>query len=156
MQVLASEAVIKHLQSLNVTAIELLPIHQSLSDRYLVDRDLVNYWATTLLTSLRRTTPTSPRTITSSIARIQNDGPIDAHRGIEVILDVVYNHTAEGNQNGPLSRGEASTMLPTTGFQKIAVTTLTLRLRQYIKYAASESPSNDYGLAAVLRDRDAR
>jgi isoamylase len=99
---LASEPIIKHLQDLNVTAIELLPIHQSLTDRHLEDQSKSNYWGYNTLNFF------APQM--SYDAKDNSLSPVHEFKmmvrsmhvaGIEVILDVVYNHTAEGNQNGP-------------------------------------------------------
>jgi isoamylase len=95
---LSQPATIAHLRKLGVTAIELLPIHAFLDDRYLLDRGLKNYWGYNTLSFF---TP-EPRyahgdevnAFRSTVARLHD-------AGIEVILDVVYNHTAEGNQMGP-------------------------------------------------------
>lgn len=99
---LANEAIIRHLQELNVTAIELLPIHQSLTDRGLAEHGQSNYWGYNTLNFF------APQL---SYDATQNSlSPVHEFKmmvrsmhvaGIEVILDVVYNHTAEGNQNGP-------------------------------------------------------
>jgi glycogen operon protein len=89
---------IDHLKRLGVTSIELLPIHAFVDDRHLVERGLLNYWGYSTLGYF------APE------PRYANDNPLDAFRstvsrlhdaGIEVILDVVYNHTAEGNHLGP-------------------------------------------------------
>ncbi|MDB5334798.1 MAG: glgX 1 [Planctomycetaceae bacterium] len=99
---LASEAIIKHLQDLNVTAIELLPVHQSLTDRHLAEQGKVNYWGYNTLNFF------APQY--SYDAKSNSLSPMDEFRmmvrslhvaGIEVIVDVVYNHTCEGNQCGP-------------------------------------------------------
>jgi glycogen operon protein len=95
---LTEPGVIRHLRTLGVTAIELLPIHSFLDDRYLTDRSLKNYWGYNTLSFF------APE------ARYASGNPSDDFRstvaalhdaGIEVILDVVYNHTAEGNHMGP-------------------------------------------------------
>lgn len=99
---LASDAVIQHLKGLNVTAIELLPVHHRLNDRHLVDKKLTNYWGYNTLSYFA---PQASYDDTSNSL-----GPVHEFKvmvramhaaGIEVILDVVYNHTAEGNQLGP-------------------------------------------------------
>jgi isoamylase len=95
---LASPAMIKHLKRLGVTTIELLPIHGLVDDRNLVEKKLANYWGYNTIAFF------APE------ARYAQDNPLDAFRttvarlhdaGIEVMLDVVYNHTAEGNHLGP-------------------------------------------------------
>lgn len=96
---LSSPAMIAHLKNLGVTTIELLPVHGFLDDRRLVELKLANYWGYNSLAFF------APE------ARYAPDGnPLDVFRttvarlhdaGIEVMLDVVYNHTAEGNHLGP-------------------------------------------------------
>ena len=99
---LASEAAIEHLQSLGVTAVELLPVQFFLDDRHLTDRGFVNYWGYNTLAyfapALRYASRQSPRRSVQEF-KMMVRGLHAA--GIEVILDVVYNHTAEGNQLGP-------------------------------------------------------
>ncbi len=99
---LASQAAIKHLQDLGVTAVELLPIHHFLDDRHLLEKGLVNYWG---YNSLAYFVPASRYTATSIPQDAVQQFKIMVRAmhaaGIEVILDVVYNHTAEGNQMGP-------------------------------------------------------
>ena len=99
---LGSEAAIRHLTDLGITAIELLPVHQRVDDRHLVDKGLKNYWGYNTLGFFA-----------PEISYESRGYPLDAvgefktmvrnlhAAGIEVILDVVYNHTAEGNQLGP-------------------------------------------------------
>ena len=98
---LASEPSIRHLKSLGVTAVELMPVHQHADDWHLVQRGLGNYWGYNTLAYF------APDLAYSS------ESPLDAVRefkkmvralhaaGLEVILDVVYNHTAEGSHLGP-------------------------------------------------------
>jgi glycogen operon protein len=95
---LADPGVIEHMRRLGVTAIELLPIHSFIDDRYLVDRGLKNYWGyntVNFFTPARRYARSDPAAEFRSTVATLHDA------GIEVILDVVYNHTAEGNQLGP-------------------------------------------------------
>ncbi len=96
---LAEPSVIGHLVRLGVTAIELLPVQAFYDDRYLVDKKLKNYWGYNTLGFFAP----APRYLTER-------GDIHEFKlmvrrlheaGIEVIMDVVYNHTAEGNQMGP-------------------------------------------------------
>ncbi len=99
---LASEAAIKHLLDLNVTAVELLPVHHHLDDRYLVDAKKVNYWGyNTLSFFAPQATYDAHANTLSPVAEFKTMVRALHSHGIEVILDVVYNHTAEGNQNGP-------------------------------------------------------
>lgn len=99
---IASEAAVDHLKSLGVTAVELLPVQYHLDDRHLVEKKLSNYWGYNTLgffaPNLRYATRSSPRKSVSEFKMMVRS----LHAaGIEVILDVVYNHTAEGNQMGP-------------------------------------------------------
>ncbi len=97
---LASESAIAYLQSLGVTAVELLPIHHIADEGFLHDRGLTNYWGYSTIGYLA---PHSLYAATGEQVR-EFKGMVKAlHRaGIEVILDVVYNHTAEGNHLGPM------------------------------------------------------
>ncbi len=95
---LASDAVIAHLQKLGVTAIELLPVHAFMDDRFLVTRGLKNYWGYQTLSFFAP----EPRYMTKgAIWEMQQMVRRFHTAGIEVILDVVYNHTGEGDEYGP-------------------------------------------------------
>jgi isoamylase len=95
---LCEDSVISHLRSLGITALELMPVHALLHDRFLVERGLVNYWG---YMTLNFFSP-EPRYAVSDPASEFKTMVRTLHKaGIEVILDVVYNHTAEGNQMGP-------------------------------------------------------
>jgi isoamylase len=99
---LASPPAIDYLQSLGVTAVELLPIHQFVADKHLVDRGLTNYWG---YNSIGFFAPDARYAATGTrgqqIAEFKTMVRTLHEAGIEVILDVVYNHTAEGNHLGP-------------------------------------------------------
>jgi isoamylase len=99
---LASEAAIRHLTELGVTAVELLPIHYHVDERFLVDRGKCNYWG---YNTLGFFAPHPRYFATQDPDRRLNEfkSMVRAlhEAGVEVILDVVYNHTAEGNQLGP-------------------------------------------------------
>jgi glycogen operon protein len=98
---LASEPAIRHLTNLGITAIELLPVHCHVDDRFLVDRGLSNYWGYNTL-GYFAPEPSYAATEMPFVAFEFKTMVRALHRaGIEVILDVVYNHTAEGNQLGP-------------------------------------------------------
>src|SRR3954453_10675891 len=99
---LASEAAVQHLLNLGVTAVELMPVHHHVDDRFLVDKGLVNYWGYNTLgffaPDTRYATQPSPDAAVREFKMMVRS----LHAaGIEVILDVVYNHTAEGNELGP-------------------------------------------------------
>ncbi len=97
---LASEGAIAYLKSLGVTAVELLPVHHIADEGFLHDRGLTNYWGYSTIGYLA---PHSLYSATGDQVR-EFKGMVKAlHRaGMEVILDVVYNHTAEGNHLGPM------------------------------------------------------
>ena len=95
---LVAPAMLDHLVKLGVTAVELLPVHAFVDERFLVERDLVNYWG---YNSIGYFAP-DPRYLAGpGVADFQHMVRRFHSAGIEVILDVVYNHTAEGNQLGP-------------------------------------------------------
>ena len=95
---LASEPVIDYLKSLGITTLELLPIHAFIDDSFLVEKGLVNYWGYNTLGYFS----VEPRYLSSANRCEFKEMVKRLHRaGIEVILDVVYNHTAEGDQIGP-------------------------------------------------------
>jgi glycogen operon protein len=95
---LAHPAVIDHLLKIGVTAVELLPIHAFVDDRFLVNRGLRNYWGYSTLAYFAP----EPRYFSAAGANGLRGAISSLHdAGIEVILDVVYNHTAEGNELGP-------------------------------------------------------
>lgn len=100
---LASDEAIDHLRSLGVTAVELLPVHHIADEDHLVAKGLSNYWG---YSSIGYFAPHSEYAATGRGGEQVREfkGMVKAlHRaGIEVILDVVYNHTAEGNHMGPM------------------------------------------------------
>jgi isoamylase len=100
---LASEPAIEYLQSLGVTAVELLPVHHIIDEGFLHDRGLTNYWGYSSIGYLAPHAGYSATGVHGEQVR-EFKGMVKAlHRaGIEVILDVVYNHTAEGNHLGPM------------------------------------------------------
>ncbi|ADO70113.1 glycogen debranching protein GlgX [Stigmatella aurantiaca] len=99
---LAHPAVLEHLQRLGVTAVELLPIHASVDESFLVKKGLTNYWG---YNTLGYFAPDARYSASGSLGGQVTEFKqmVKAlHRaGIEVILDVVYNHTCEGNHLGP-------------------------------------------------------
>jgi len=99
---LASPPAVDYLRSLGVTAVELLPIHQFVADKALVDRGLTNYWGYNsigfLAPDVRYATH---QACGEQVAEFKTTVKTLHEAGIEVILDVVYNHTAEGSHLGP-------------------------------------------------------
>ncbi|HRK94828.1 MAG TPA: glycogen debranching protein GlgX [Rhodospirillales bacterium] len=95
---LGSEPAIEHLVKLGVTAVELLPIHPIIDEQHLVHRDLRNYWGYSSVNFFAAESRffgrERVREFKSMVANLHA-------AGIEVILDVVYNHTGEGNEFGP-------------------------------------------------------
>jgi isoamylase len=100
---MASEPIIKHLQSLGITALELMPVHCFLQDRHLVDQGLRNYWGYNTLGffALEPSYAQNSQDPNDVIREFKEMVKTLHNAGIEVILDVVYNHTAEGNHAGP-------------------------------------------------------
>jgi isoamylase len=97
---LATPAVIEHLQNVGVTAVELLPVHHFIRDKHLVDRGLTNYWG---YNSVGFFAPDNRYARSPDRAAWEFKTMVKAlhNAGIEIILDVVYNHTGEGNHLGP-------------------------------------------------------
>ncbi len=100
---LASDEAIAHLVDLGVTAVELLPVHHIADESFLAERALTNYWGYSSIGFLAPHALYSAGGVRGEQVR-EFKGMVKAlHRaGIEVILDVVYNHTAEGNHLGPM------------------------------------------------------
>ncbi len=100
---LASPSSLRHLKRLGVTAVELMPVHHFVNDSHLVEQGLKNYWGYNTLAFFAPhgrycSTGDGGNQVAEFKAMVKT-----LHReGIEVILDVVYNHTAEGNQMGPM------------------------------------------------------
>ncbi|MCI0453757.1 MAG: glycogen debranching protein GlgX [Candidatus Dadabacteria bacterium] len=99
---LTHPAVIDYLLSLQINAVEIMPVHEFVDDRYLVDRGLSNYWG---YSSIGFFAPefrySSSGILGQQVAEFKTMVKTLHREGIEVILDVVYNHTAEGNHMGP-------------------------------------------------------
>jgi glycogen operon protein len=102
---LAHEAALQHLVDLGVTAVELLPVHHNVPESFLVERGLTNYWGYNTIGFF------APHAAYSAAVRAgKPGGQVDEFRnmvdalhaaGLEVVLDVVFNHTAEGGAGGP-------------------------------------------------------
>ncbi len=95
-----TQAVVEYIKTLGVTSVELLPVHTFINDDYLLDKNLTNYWGYNSIgffapdPRYASDVPNSLREFKEMVARLHGSG-------LEVILDVVYNHTAEGNERGP-------------------------------------------------------
>ncbi|HTI16476.1 MAG TPA: glycogen debranching protein GlgX [Trinickia sp.] len=97
---LGQKPVVNYLRSLGVTSIELMPIHAFVNDSYLLDKGLTNYWGYNTIgffAADRRYFARGP----GAIDELKQMVDCFHEAGLEVILDVVYNHTAEGNERGP-------------------------------------------------------
>lgn len=97
-EALAHPSVLDHLHRIGVTTIELLPVHAFLDDRHLLEKGLSNYWGYNTLAFFA---PHAPYLKSGHIREVKTAIKRFHEAGIEVILDVVYNHTAEGNEMGP-------------------------------------------------------
>ena len=97
-EALSAEPVLEHLVALGVTALELLPVHAFPDDRWLIEKGLVNYWGYNSIAFFalepRYFGPAGPAGFRETVRRLHA-------AGLEVILDVVYNHSAEGDHKGP-------------------------------------------------------
>jgi isoamylase len=98
---LASEPMIDHFLSLGVTAVELLPVHHFVVDRHLAEKGLTNYWGYNSIAFLAPDIRYSTGGLASQVYEFKTMVKKLHAAGIEVILDVVYNHTGEGNHLGP-------------------------------------------------------
>ena len=99
---LGSAGAIKYLKNLGVTAVELLPVHQHIDDKVLIDRGLRNYWGyNTIGFFAPEAQYSSSGAMGEQVSEFKGMVRNLHAAGIEVILDVVYNHTAEGNHLGP-------------------------------------------------------
>jgi isoamylase len=99
---LAHPAVIEHLTSLGITAVELMPIHHFVDETHLLELGLTNYWGYNTLGFFAPHARYSSAGGAGEQVREFKEMVRTLHAaGLEVILDVVYNHTAEGNENGP-------------------------------------------------------
>jgi isoamylase len=100
---LASPPAVRYLKELGITAVELMPVHQFVHDKQLVERGLRNYWGYNTLNFFSPESGYSSSGDTGGqVAEFKAMVKVLHREGIEVILDVVYNHTAEGNHLGPM------------------------------------------------------
>ena len=100
---LTCPSALNHLTKLGITAVELMPVHHFVNDKILVEKDLCNYWGYNTLNYFSPAPKYSSASTTGSqVAEFKSMVKALHRAGIEVILDVVYNHTAEGNHLGPM------------------------------------------------------
>jgi isoamylase len=98
---LASDAVIDHLRSLSVTTVELLPVHQMVAERRLIEAGLRNYWGYQTLGFFAPDPRFASGYLGEQVTEFKTMVKALHRAGIEVVLDVVYNHTGEGSNLGP-------------------------------------------------------
>ncbi len=100
---LAHPVMIDHLKGLGITAVELMPCHEFLNDHHLQEKGLSNYWGYNTIAFLapHHAYATAGSRAGSQVQEFKGMVRALHDAGIEVIMDVVYNHTAEGNQMGP-------------------------------------------------------
>lgn len=132
---LASPPALNHLKKLGITAVELMPVHEFLDDKRLVDSGLNNYWGYNTINYFSPAARYASGDKGEQVVEFKKMVKTLHRAGIEVILDVVYNHTAEGNELGP-----------TLSFRGIDNTTY-YRLvpgeeRRYVDYTATGNTLN--------------
>ena len=98
---LCSEPMLEYFTSLGVTAVELLPVHQFVVDRHLAERGLTNYWGYNSIGYFAPDVRYAARGLGNQVYEFKSMVKTLHKAGLEVILDVVYNHTGEGNHLGP-------------------------------------------------------
>jgi isoamylase len=98
---LASDAVIDHLLDLGVTAVELMPVHHFIADRHLVERGLTQYWGYNTIAFFAPHVGYATGGMGEQVSEFKSMVRVLHRAGLEVILDVVFNHTGEGNHLGP-------------------------------------------------------
>ena len=128
---LGHEAAIAHLLDLGVTAVELLPVHESVPESFLLERGLTNYWGYNTIGYF------APHQGYSAAVRAgKPGGQVDEFKamvdalhaaGLEVLLDVVFNHTAEAGSTARPSASAASTTRRTTGSRPVTRASTTTR-----------------------------
>lgn len=140
---IAHEVTINYLKDLGITAIELMPVHHFIADRHLVEKGLTNYWGYNTIGFFAPDARYSSSGVMGEQVK-EFKGMVKAlHKaGIEVILDVVYNHTGEGNHLGPTLSFKG---IDNTGYYR-----LTDDKRYYMDYTGTGNTLNAY-LPSVLR-----
>lgn len=140
---LAHPVTIQYLKNLGITAIELMPVHHFVTDRYLKDKNLTNYWGYNTIGFFAPDVRYSSTGVQGEQVKEFKYMVKELHKaGIEVILDVVYNHTAEGNHMGPT--------LSFRGVDNASYYRLTEEKRYYMDYTGTGNTLNA-NLPNVLR-----
>ncbi|MEO5817988.1 MAG: glycogen debranching protein GlgX [Gemmatimonadaceae bacterium] len=98
---LCSDPMLEYFQGLGITALELLPVHQFVIDRHLAERGLTNYWGYNSIGFFAPDVRYATRGLGTQVHEFKTMVKTLHEAGLEVILDVVYNHTGEGNHLGP-------------------------------------------------------
>lgn len=132
---IAHPETIKHLKALGITSIELMPVHHFVSDRHLIEKGLSNYWGYNSIGFFAPDVRYASGGVQGEQVNEFKQMVKDLHKaGIEVILDVVYNHTAEGNHLGPT--------LSYRGVDNAAYYRLTEDKRFYMDYTGTGNTLN--------------
>jgi isoamylase len=140
---LAHPVTIQYLKDLGITAVELMPVHHFVTDRYLKDKGLTNYWGYNTIGFFAPDVRYSNSSVLGNQVREFKEMVKALHKsGLEVILDVVYNHTAEGNHMGPT--------LSFRGIDNVSYYRLTENKRFYMDYTGTGNTLNA-NLPNVLR-----
>ncbi|HWJ06865.1 MAG TPA: glycogen debranching protein GlgX [Steroidobacteraceae bacterium] len=128
---LAHPAVIAHFKRLGVTTIELMPVQASISEQFLADRGLSNYWG---YNPIAWFAPEPRYAVDDAVAEFKQMVRALHAAGLEVILDVVFNHTAEGNEHGPT--------LNLRGFDNAVYYRLLQNPAQYVNHSGCGNTTN--------------
>lgn len=132
---IAHPSIIKYLKELGITAIELMPVHHFVNDRFLAEKGLSNYWGyNTIGFFAPDVRYSSSGSLGQQVNEFKNMVKTLHRAGIEVILDVVYNHTGEGNQMGPT--------LSFRGIDNASYYRLTENKRFYMDYTGTGNTLN--------------
>jgi isoamylase len=140
---MAHPVAVSYLKELGITAVELMPVHHFVADRHLVDKGLTNYWGyNTIGFFAPDARYAADGVLGEQVAEFKNLVKVLHQANIEVILDVVYNHTGEGNHMGPT--------LSFRGIDNASYYRLTEDKRYYMDYTGTGNTLNAY-LPNVLR-----
>ena len=154
---LAHPTAVRYLQRLGITAIELLPVHQFVQDATLRERGLTNYWGYNSIAYFAPHDEYARRGGGNQVQEFKHLVKTMHQAGIEVILDVVYNHTGEGNHLGPILSFKG---IDNPAYYRLAQTAPLLHGLhgdgQHAEHAPPARAAADHGQPALLGARDAR